>query len=45
LWSHRYKRWRNAGWRHLPERKLYGEYGLVKLIALIPSLDLPRHPL
>jgi group II intron reverse transcriptase/maturase len=45
LWSHRYKRWRNAGWRHLPERKLYGEYGLVKLIALVPSLDLPRHPL
>lgn len=23
LWSHRYKRWRNAGWRHLPERELY----------------------
>lgn len=42
LWSHRYKRWRNRGWRFLPERKLYGEYGLVKLIPLIPSLHLPR---
>jgi len=40
LWSHRYKRWRNRGWRTLPERQLYGEYGLVKLIALIPSLNL-----
>ncbi len=42
LWSHRYKRWRNRGWRHLPERQLYGEYGLVQLIPLIPSLHLPR---
>ncbi|MEA3643591.1 MAG: group II intron reverse transcriptase/maturase [Lamprobacter sp.] len=40
LWSHRYKRWRNGGWKRLPERRLYGEYGLVKLIALIPSLNL-----
>lgn len=40
LWSHRYKRWRNGGWRRLPERRLYGEYGLVKLITLIPSLNL-----
>lgn len=40
LWSHRFKRWRNAGWQRLPERRLYGEYGLVKLIALIPSLHL-----
>ena len=22
LWSHRHKRWRNAGWKQLPERKL-----------------------
>ena len=42
LWSHRYKRWRNRGWRHLPERQLYGEYGLVQLIPLILSLHLPR---
>ena len=40
LWSHRYKRWRNAGWKRLPERRLYGEYGLVNLIALVPSLNL-----
>ena len=36
--SHRFKRWRNGGWRHLPEAKLYGEYGLVNLIGLIPSI-------
>jgi RNA-directed DNA polymerase len=41
LWSHRFKRWRNAGWNSLPERRLYGEYGLVNLVALIPSLN-PR---
>ena len=29
--SHRFKRWRNGGWRQLPETKLYGEYGLVNL--------------
>jgi len=40
LWSHRFKRWRNAGWKRLPERRLYGDFGLVKLIALIPSLNL-----
>jgi RNA-directed DNA polymerase len=40
LWSHRFKRWRNAGWKRLPERRLYGEFGLVSLIALIPSLNL-----
>ena len=34
----RFKRWRNGGWRQLPETKLYGEYGLVNLIQLIPSL-------
>ena len=40
LWSHRFKRWRNTGWKRLPECRLYGEFGLVKLIALIPSLNL-----
>jgi RNA-directed DNA polymerase len=40
LWSHRFRRWRNRGWKLLPERRLYGEYGLVKLVALIPSLNL-----
>jgi hypothetical protein len=38
IWSHRYKHWRNAGWRRLPRRVLYREYGLVNLVGLIPSL-------
>lgn len=38
IWSHRYRRWRNGGWRVLPKRCLYGELGLVNLISLIPSL-------
>src|SRR3989475_6590592 len=36
--SHRYKRWRNGGWKRLPETTLYREHGLVNLIGLIPSL-------
>jgi group II intron reverse transcriptase/maturase len=36
--SHRCRRWRNGGWRQLPETKLYGEYGLVNLVQLIPSI-------
>jgi group II intron reverse transcriptase/maturase len=39
IWSHRYKRWRNAGWEALSESKLHGELGLVSLIKLIPSLN------
>jgi group II intron reverse transcriptase/maturase len=39
IWSHRTKRWRNTGWKKLPEKRLYGELGLVKLIHLIPSLQ------
>jgi len=38
VWSHRFKRWRNLGWRLLPDRTLYRDYGLVNLIQLIPSL-------
>jgi RNA-directed DNA polymerase len=38
IWSHRYKRWRNGGWRQLPEAKLYRELGLVNLVRLIPSI-------
>jgi RNA-directed DNA polymerase len=38
IWSHRFKRWRNAGWKQLPNRALYGEYGLVNLVGLIPSI-------
>lgn len=41
IWSQRFKRWRNAGWKQLPESCLYDEYGLVNLVALIPSLH-PR---
>jgi len=40
LWSQRFKRWRCRGWQRLPERHLYGELGLVRLIALIPSIRL-----
>lgn len=39
VWNHQYKHWRNAGWRHLPARRLYGELGLVNLLQLIPSMD------
>jgi RNA-directed DNA polymerase len=38
IWSHRFKRWRCAGWKALPTTKLYGEYGLVNLVRLIPSI-------
>jgi RNA-directed DNA polymerase len=38
IWSHRCKRWRNGGWRQLPETKLYGQYGLANLVQLIPSI-------
>jgi RNA-directed DNA polymerase len=38
IWSHRFKRWRNGGWKQLPARTLYGEYELVNLMGLIPSL-------
>jgi len=38
IWSHRYRRLRNAGWKQLPVAKLYGESELVRLLDLIPSL-------
>lgn len=38
IWSHRYRRWRCAGWRELPSTKLYSQLGLVNLLDLIPSL-------
>jgi group II intron reverse transcriptase/maturase len=40
--AHRFRRWRNTGWRQLPETKLYGEYELVNLVRLIPSLSFPK---
>ena len=42
IWSHRFKRWRCAGWKVLPSAKLYGEYGLVNLVGLIPSIASQR---
>jgi RNA-directed DNA polymerase len=42
LWSHRLKHWRCAGWKVLPTARLYGEYGLVNLVGLIPSLASQR---
>ena len=41
LWSHRCKRWRCQGWKRLPDRQLYNEMGLVRLVFLIPSIK-PR---
>ena len=38
IWSHRFKRWRNGGWKQLPATTLYGEYELVNLVGLIPFL-------
>jgi len=38
IWSHRFKHWRCAGWKVLPAANLYGEYGLVNLVGLIPSI-------
>ena len=38
IWSHRCRKWRCCGWKTLPRSKLYGEYGLVNLVAMIPSI-------
>ena len=38
IWSHRRKRWRNCGWRELPETRLYGEWELVNLVGLIEGI-------
>jgi RNA-directed DNA polymerase len=42
IWSHRFKRWRNGGWKQLSTAALYREYGLVNLVGLIPSI-VSRH--
>jgi group II intron reverse transcriptase/maturase len=39
IWSQRCKKWRNCGWKILPESKLKEKFGLVSLIKLIPSLN------
>ena len=38
IWSHQKKRWRNDGWKQYPDKELYGRYGLVNLIRLIPDI-------
>lgn len=38
LWSHRAKRWRNNRWKDYPTKRLLGEFKLVNLVSLIPSL-------
>src|SRR6266536_2806671 len=38
IWSHRFHRWRCAGWKTLPARVLYEQLGLMNLVALIPSI-------
>jgi hypothetical protein len=42
IWSHRFGRWRCRGWQTLPRGKLYGEYGLVNLVGMIPSIAARR---
>ncbi|MCI0655579.1 MAG: group II intron reverse transcriptase/maturase [Acidobacteria bacterium] len=42
IWSHRFKRWRCAGWKTLPTSRLRGELGLVGLVGLIPSIESHR---
>ena len=39
IWSHRYKRWRNHGWKQYPTRRLRGELKLQGLVAMIPSIE------
>jgi len=42
LWSHRTKRWRNTGCREYPMKRLRTEFKLVRLVALIPSLQIAK---
>lgn len=39
IWSHRYKRWRNHGWKQYPTRRLRGELKLQSLVAMMPSIE------
>jgi RNA-directed DNA polymerase len=43
LWSHRAKRWRNNRWKDYPTKRLLGEFKLVNLVSLIPSLRITRN--
>jgi group II intron reverse transcriptase/maturase len=42
IWSHRYRRWRNHGWKQYPTRRLRGALGLQSLVAMIPSIERKR---
>jgi RNA-directed DNA polymerase len=42
IWSHRSRRWRNAGWRTYPTRRLREGFKLVSLVSLILSLQIAR---
>src|SRR6516165_4581079 len=42
IWAHRFHRWRCRGWQTLSRGKLYGEYGLVNLVGMIPSIAARR---
>jgi RNA-directed DNA polymerase len=39
LWSFIAKRWRNAAWRRYPTSRLVNDFGLVRLIHLVPGID------
>lgn len=39
IWSQRHKRWRCCGWNYLSTKRLVGEYNLVRLIQLIPGIN------
>ena len=43
LWSHRAKRWRNNRWKDYPTKRLLGEFKLVNLVSLIPSLRITQN--
>jgi len=38
IWSHQFRHWMNCGWKTLPNSRLYGEYGLVNLVSLMPLM-------
>lgn len=43
LWSFIAKRWRNAAWRRYPTARLMAEFGLVRLIRLVPGIEFRSH--
>ena len=42
LYSHRAKRWRNTVWKEYPTKRLRTEFKLVRLVSLIPSLQIAK---